>query len=320
VPQISRYARFVSSTLLITSLFTLGCASGTPASSSNPSSAATTSLPAVAPGRAIWFWESTAQQAIIASSTAQDAAIANFKSWNVTQVYGSYSSQIDTAPASIRAWNAKLAANGIASYFLISTTNFFFPENWSSAQSWIQTYFLSFNAASKTGEGFVGLAFDVEPQSFTGSTTYPSWGTATPAQRRVYMTDMLDMLESSRALLTSNAYTSAPIETYLTYNASSLTSTIGWANADDRNAWYTALAQTVDRVSVEEYGISSTATILSQYQTNDALLNGKSRISLSSATGAEWTTESQFWSAVTTTEAQTSKFTDIEDYDTTTGP
>ena len=127
MPQISRYARFVSSTLLITSLFTLGCASGTPASSSNPSSAATTSLPAVAPGRAIWFWESTAQQAIIASSTAQDAAIANFKSWNVTQVYGSYSSQIDTAPASIRAWNAKLAANGIASYFLISTTNFFFP-------------------------------------------------------------------------------------------------------------------------------------------------------------------------------------------------
>jgi len=319
VPQISRYARCASSTFLIASLLTLGCASSTPTNSST-GSAATTSLPAVAPGRAIWFWESTAQQAIIASSTAQDAAIANLKSWNVTQVYGSYSSQIDTAPASIRAWNAKLAANGIASYFLISTTSFFFPENWSSAQSWIQTYFLSFNAASKAGEGFVGLAFDVEPQSFTGSTTYPSWGTATPAQRRVYMTDMLDMLESSRALLNSNAYTIAPIETYLTYNASSLTSTIGWASADDRNAWYTALAQTVDRVSVEEYGISSTATILSQYQTNDALLNGKSRISLSSATGSEWTTESQFWSAVTTTESQTSKFTDIEDYDTTTGP
>ena len=49
---------------------------------------------------------------------------------------------------------------------------------------------------------------------------------------------------------------------------------------------------------------------------NDALLSGKSRIALNSG-DAVWTSPVQFFQAAATMESQTSRFVDIEDYDTT---
>jgi hypothetical protein len=291
-----------------------GCAS-TPASS--PSSTTTQAVVAVAPGRGMWFWESAAQQAIVSTPSAQDQTIASLKAWNVTSLYGSYGSQIISSPALVRAWNAKLAENGIASYSLASEGDFFLPEKWSLTQAWLQANFLDFNQASSAGQGFVGIAFDVEPASFPGNATELSWNVASPATRRIYLTDFNNMLQSARSLLNANGASSALIQTYLVTWWSTLNASIAWADMTDRNQWYAQLAQICDRITVEEYETNSVATISSQFQASNTLLNGKARVALNSA-DTVWASPTLFWQGVTGSEAQTSGFVDIEDYDTTT--
>ena len=291
-----------------------GCSTTpSPSTATTPGSA----VVAVSPGRGMWFWESAAQMAIVSTPSAQAQAIANLKAWNVTSLYGSYQSQISSNPAAVRAWNANLAANGIASYSLISEGDYFLPEQWPATQAWIEANFLGFNAASAPGQGFVGLAFDVEPASFTGNTTRTSWNAATPALRRTYLTYFNNMLQSARTLLNDNGAASAPIQTYLVTWFSNLAGSILWANAADQSQWFAQLAQICDRVTVEQYETNSTSSILSGFQTNNALLNGKSRVALNSA-DTQWTSVAQFWQGVATTESQTSTFVDIEDYQTTT--
>jgi len=294
-------------------LIACGCSTNptatTVASPTNP-------IAAVNPGRGMWFWESPAQMAIVATPSTQDQAIANLKSWNVTSLYGSYGSQIISNPAAVRAWNAKLAANGIQSYSLASQGDFFLPEQWSVTQAWIQANFLEFNQASQPGQGFVGLAFDVEPASFAGNSTRASWNSATPAVRRTYLAYFNNMLQSARTLLNDNSATSAPMQTYLVNWFSNTNGTILWASSVDQSQWFAQLAQICNRITVEEYANSTTATVVSEYQLNDALLSGKSRIALNSG-DAVWTSPVQFFQAAATMESQTSRFVDIEDYDTT---
>jgi hypothetical protein len=265
----------------------------------------------------MWFWESAAQQAIVSTPSAQDQTIASLKAWNVTSLYGSYGAQISSSPTLVRAWNAKLAANGIASYSLASEGDFFLPEKWSLTQAWIQANFLDFNQASGAGQGFIGIAFDVEPASFIGNSTELAWNTASPATRRLYLTDFTNMLQSARSLLNANNASSALIQTYLVTWWSTLNASIAWADATDRNQWYAQLAQICDRVTVEEYQTSNVSTIYSQFATSSALLNGKARVALNSADTA-WASPTLFWQGVAATEGQTSGFVDIEDYDTTT--
>jgi hypothetical protein len=125
------------------------------------------------------------------------------------------------------------------------------------------------------------------------------------------------MLQSARTLLSDNGAGNALIQTYLVTWWSNLTGSILWANQADQTQWYAQLAQTCDRISVEQYDTNSTTSIISGFQTNNALLNGKSRVGLNSA-DTQWTSVAQFWQGVTTTESSTSTFVDIEDYDTTT--
>ncbi|MDE1163115.1 MAG: hypothetical protein PW792_14415 [Acidobacteriaceae bacterium] len=306
-----RISKLLSFATIATLLLT-GCVGGNGASNTS-----TTTVPAIAPGRAVWFWESQAQMAIVASSTAQDTAIANFKTWNVTSVYGSYSSQMESDPASVRAWNAKLAANGIRSYFLVSSASFFLPDQWTTAQAWLEKYVVNFNTASTATQKFTGVAFDVEPQSFTGNTTWPSWSAATPAQRRVYATYLVNMLASSRALLANNGAAALPIESYLSHSYISLTSTILWVDADDRNAWFAQLAQVCDSISVDQYGTNSVSSIVTGIEANDALLSGKARVALSTDSTDWGGSVSAFFAGAAAVEAQSGKYVDIEDYDTT---
>lgn len=301
---------FLTATLLAATLLT-GCASN-PTSTSTTTTTTSTTIPAVAPGRGIWFWGSAAQQAIVAGTSSQDTAISNFKSWGVTSVYGSYTIQTTAQITNLRAWNAKLAANGIASYLLLSTGNAFLPEQWTATQTVLQNNFLNFNSSAQPAERFIGIAWDVEPHAYVGDSTHVSWASATPAQRRVYMADFLNMFLSARALVG----TSVPMQTYIVNWFQNLNSSIGWTDSTDRNTWFTTLAQTVDRITVDEYSNASPTSIATSFATTQALLNGKGRPALES-NDKVWTSLSAFFSAATATEAQTSTFIDIEDYDTT---
>ena len=306
--------------LNVCTLCVTGCV-GANGAGSTAIPASTTSSAAV-PGRGMWFWAGSSSDqfsstAIVGNLALETQTIANLQSWNVTTLYGSYNSLIQSNPAAVQAWNQMLASAHIQSYVLFSNTNNFLPEDWDAEQSEILTNFVDFNASAAQGAGFVGIAFDVEPDSFAGTTTRLSWNASTTATRRTYLTYFLNMLQSSRALLNENGQSAAPMETALATWYATLNSSIGWANSADVDQWFGQLAQTCTRVSLMAYEVSTPSLIISDAQVEGSLLGSTPRISLRSTLGVEWTTLPQFWQALQAVETQTSGYVDIEDYETT---
>jgi len=270
----------------------------------------------------MWFWAGSASDqfsstAIVGNPALEAQTIANLQSWNVTTLYGSYNALIQSNPAAVQAWNQMLTAAHIQSYVLFSNTNNFLPEDWNAEESEVLTNFVNFNATAAQGAAFVGVAFDVEPDSFAGTTTRLSWDAASNATRRTYLTYFLNMLQSSRALLNANGQGAAPMETALATWYATLNDTIGWTNSADVDQWFALLAQTCSRVSLMAYEVSSPSLIISDAQVEGSLLGSTPRIALRSTLGVEWTTLPQFWQALEAVEAQTSGYVDIEDYETT---
>src|SRR5262249_21365077 len=75
--------------------------------------------------RGVWCWGAPAPYGlnyIIGTNALQNAAVAQFKSWGISHVYGFYGTQLQTAlgKAALAAWNTLLNNNGIESQMVIS--------------------------------------------------------------------------------------------------------------------------------------------------------------------------------------------------------
>ena len=276
------------------------------------------SLHAATPGngRGIWFWQSPespfGSTAVVGNSNREDIAIANLKKWGVTAVYGSY--QPKEGVAAIRAWNRKLAANGITSYRLFADIDDLFPECWPATIDKLRNQFIEFNKNAEPQERFQGIAFDIEPHIFRGSQRHTSWKSASGSDRRAYIEDLLLVLENTRTLLDQNAEQNVRIQTSLTTWYYRLDGSIQWRDHADRDQWFARLAHSCDRVSIMDFETASTSTILRRRQDEGTYLAGKSRIALRANLGQEWLTISQFWSAINAVEAITGDSVDIQSY------
>jgi hypothetical protein len=266
--------------------------------------------------RSIWLWQSPdsafGSQSIVGNPAREDAAIARLKAWGVTTVYGSYSST--ESPQTLRAWNRKLNQNGIASYLLLAETEDLFPESWPSASNHITSSFLQFNRDSQPSERFTGLAFDIEPHIFPGSTRHPGWKVSDVITRRQYMTDLLQFFQNTRTLLDHNGETSAPIEATLPVWYAKLSGSIQWNNAVDRDQWFAQLTKVCQRLSIMAFEITSPTAILQRSHDEVALLHGRARIALRTNLGHEWNSVNDFWGATHTIEETTHQSIDIQDF------
>jgi hypothetical protein len=300
--------------------FTLaGCGSSTPSASGGGTGSGGTT--AYAAGRSIWLWDNAAvanhsASTIVNTPSLQAGVISFLKTWKITTVYGSYSTALSTNPAGVRAWNQLLAANGIHSYYLVSQTTYFLPEGWAAAQNELQTNVLNFNAASTAAQSFTGVALDVEPDAFAGSSSRTSWSAATAATRRTYVTYFLNFLQSTRALLNSNGGSNLSLETSLTYWYVQMDGTIGWSSQSDVSQWMSSMGQTVNLVSIMDYSSNTQSLIQSRYTQNSTLLPAGATTIALRYPGTEWSSLSQFWTALQTAESTNTIYCDIEDYDT----
>ncbi len=279
---------------------------------------AQSATPTAGHDRGIWFWQARSSPygstAIVGNAQLEDQTIANFKKLGVTTVYGSYVFTPETDLAVLRQWNRKLTTNGITSYLLLSDVEAIFPARWTSASKVTQTEFVEFNKEAKPEERFAGLAFDIEPHILTTATEHPSWKDATNEQRRQYVGDLLLFLQKTRAQLDANGEKSALIQTSLTNWYSKLGERIEWKNSEDRDAWFTQLAEVCTRVSIMDFEIPSTTVILQRNAEESRLLHGKARIALRANLGKEWKSSEDFWSAVQAVETQTNQSIDIQAY------
>jgi hypothetical protein len=265
------------------------------------------------PERAIWFWQSPKSPFgsihVVGDSTSEDAAIARLKAWGVTTVYGSYQGDALANPGSLRAWNAKLSKAGIKSYLLLSETDYLFDTARPALDAHLKGY-LAFNTAAAPAERFAGLSFDVEPHILAPSSHSPGWKAAEPLARRAYLDDLLHLYQHVRTLIPA----STPLEATLPAWYSHLNGSIGWANALDRDQYFTALASTCDRLSIMAFELDSSAKVLASSEEEVGVLHGKARIALRANLGHEWQTVAQFWQAAHEVEQATHHGIEIQDF------
>ncbi|MEM1083551.1 MAG: hypothetical protein AAGI48_05475 [Verrucomicrobiota bacterium] len=213
------------------------------------------------PERGTWFWGNTTvpsgpsphgASVVVGDSTKEDAEIVFMTTWGITRVYGSYGSGpgISSERAKYREWNAKLDAAGIESQLLISefdpgdpSTELTNPVNLLNK---VQARLIDFNDEATLAEDkFDALHLDVEPQ------TLDDWSTGTPADRRGFLDDLLQVYIDIRALLDGAGYASLPIYADIPWNWGKFPSTTaGWVDEPDRNAWYASVNAVLDGVSI----------------------------------------------------------------------
>jgi hypothetical protein len=268
--------------------------------------------------RGVWFWQSPdspyGSSSVVGNATLEDQTITRMKSWGITTVYGAYSSHGNIPPAALRAWNRKLAKCGIASYLLLSETDYFFPEKWSDASDVVLKNVVEFNRQSSPDERFIGVAFDIEPHILRGSPYGPSWKDTDPKRRREYLADFLTFFQKTRALLDQHGASDVRIEASLTTWYSRLGGKIEWGSTADRDQWFAQLARVCNRVSIMDFETPSTAVILDRVHDEVDLLHGHARIALRANLGKEWKSTADFWGALHTIETDTHQSVDIQDY------
>ncbi|MBK1828474.1 hypothetical protein [Haloferula rosea] len=229
-----------------------------------------TLLTRATPERGTWFWGNTTvptgssphgSSVVVGDSAKEDAEIAFMTAWGVTRVYGSYGTGpgINAERAKYREWNAKLHAAGIESQLLLSEFDPGDPSteltNPVSLLNKIQARLIDFNdVATLPEEKFDALHLDVEPQTLNA---WKDSGGGTPAIRRAFLDDLLQLYLDVRALLDGAGYASLPIYADIPWNWGKFPSTTaGWVDEPDRNAWYASVNAVLDGVSLMTFTTS----------------------------------------------------------------
>ena len=262
--------------------------------------------------RGAWFWYQSSDPNgaanVVGNSTKENEAIDFLKQWHVTRVYGSYSNLPTSSTSTMAAWNKKLAQAGIESFVVLSDANLVFPAEQSNLQNLVTTRLVNFNnGRSDPLEKFDGIEMDLEPH------TLPEWDTGTNADRRALLLNLRDAFAAVRQKLVTSGYGSSLLSAALpTWFDSS--STIGWTSSADRDQWFTDINTSLDTISLMAYETSDVNAVLSTTSYERTAFGASALIALRSKLGTEWTTYSDFASAMLNVESQNGAGIDIESY------
>ncbi len=213
------------------------------------------------PHRGVWFWNSTKVDGVVSEHSStdvvgpttgsdEDAAIAFMTLQGIKEVYGSYSHRPKTIPTDIWPWNEKLDAAGIESQLLISGFEADDPDPLTDADhdelvGKVTDRLITFNdAAPSAAAKFDALHLDLEPQ------TLDAWSTGTAADKRAFLDDLLDAYVDIRAALDIGGYAALPMYADIPFTWDKIPGSIGWADATDRDGWYTAIGAVLDGITV----------------------------------------------------------------------
>ncbi|MDE1163116.1 MAG: hypothetical protein PW792_14420 [Acidobacteriaceae bacterium] len=263
--------------------------------------------------RGAWFWQSPASPYgslhVLGKEELQEQTIARLKAWGVTTLYGSYRGDAVESRAELRAWNAKLARAGIASYLLLSETELFFPDRQAAADEKLRNGFVEFNATAKPEERFQGLAFDIEPHILATTSSHAGWKDATSIQRRDYLRNLLTFYQHVRTNIEPNTQLEATLPVWFSH----LGGSVGWNNSAERDSWFRSMSSTCNRVSLMAFEQNSADKVLARSQEERDLLGPAARVALRANLGKEWGTLDDFWQAAHSMEATTRTGIDIQD-------
>lgn len=279
------------------------------------------SAPAATPApvekpRGLWFWSKPSSPDgnanILGRPDREAEALATFQRWHIRRLYGSYGPLLVDSPATLAAWNQKLAAAGIRSEALFSDGKFLAPAHRAAFLAATADRVLAFNAACATPAArFAGLALDLEPHA------QPAWKTASPAEKRAHLEDYLVACTALRAHLDAHGGRDLALSAALAYWLDRLPpeGAIAWASPADRDDWFTRLARSVASISLMAYERPRPAAILDAAAWEQKHFPGRVIIALRARLGVEWKSLADLTAVLPGVEADHSPGIDLENYE-----
>ncbi|KAF7785616.1 hypothetical protein PRUB_a4327 [Pseudoalteromonas rubra] len=216
-----------------------------------------TSACAQATERATWLWKKGGDplgaSAMITSQSTQQTLIDLLQQQHITTVYGSYGQYTQTQSQAVAQWNQALAANGVQSHYLMAQNTWVFAQNHSKMLNKLQTRLIDYQRNAAPDAEFTALHLDIEPHALT------EWKQGTPQSRQALLWQLIDTFKAIRALLDDQGMAQlklyADIPTW--YDSSAK---IGWA--DQGTAFFAALEEVLDGISIMAYERDNSASIL----------------------------------------------------------
>lgn len=266
--------------------------------------------------RAVWFWASPGSVygsiSIVGTPVRETQTLNFFNNRHIKKVYGSYQNRPVSEPAVIATWNAKLQAEGIESQFLMSENTWIYPSNHAGFLTKITERVINFNAGQPADSQFDGLHLDIEPQAL------PEWDSATPTEKRDMLNLLRDTYEVVRTHFTTSGLPAFPVYADLPVWFDS-SSSIGWTDSAERDAWFDAIASNLTGVSLMPFDRDTFSLIDSGVSWERAnITNASVRIGLETDIGSSgtWPTSLDFNNMMETLESSygIDEATDIQAY------
>ncbi|QTL36377.1 hypothetical protein [Pseudoalteromonas viridis] len=258
----------------------------------------TTSVCAQAIERATWLWKKGGDPlgatAMITTQSTQQTLIDLLQQQAISDVYGSYGQYTQTHTQAVAQWNQTLAAQGIQSHYLMAQNTWVFPSNHDKMLSKLQTRFIDYQHNAAPDAEFAALHLDIEPHALS------EWKQGTAQSRQALLWQLIATFQAIRTLLDEQNMTRvklyADIPTW--YDSSDK---IDWP--DQGAAFFTALSEVLDGISIMAYERDNSASILNATAMERALASPTFSVRLAVDVSTTWQNPAHLNRVITELEA-----------------
>ena len=246
--------------------------------------------------RGVWCWGTPGPYGlnyIVGTNAAQNAAVAQFKLWGISHVYGFYGTQLQTVAgqAALAAWNTLLNNNGIESQLLISDYTL------GSGDNNIILEMINFNKTQPLAARFRAVHLDIEPWGL------PSWPTD---DKYSDLVNLAGEYQQARNELNTNGQSNVLIYADLADWLDSL-SAINWPSASARDQWFSGILTNLAGITLMDYEQKTYSGLVNAAAWELVSHPGVVRIGIDAGAGLTWSNLSDF---VTVARKLESNFTD----------
>jgi hypothetical protein len=245
--------------------------------------------------RGVWCWPTPGPYGlnyIIGTNSLQNAAVAQFKLWGISHVYGFYGDQLKTVPgqAALAAWNTLLNNNGIESQLLISDYALYSGDNN------IILEMIAFNKNQPLAAQFKAVHLDLEPWGL------PSWPTDNKYNDLV---NLAGEYQQVRTELNTNGQSNVLIYADLADWLD--TTAINWPSTSVRDQWFSGILTNLAGFTLMDYEQNTYSGLVNAAVWELLSHPGVVRIGIDAGAGQTWSNLTDF---VTVADQLESNFTD----------
>ena len=255
--------------------------------------------------RGVWCWKTPSSpyglDSIIGTNALENAAVAQFKLWGVSHVYGSYGDQLKTSQgqAALANWNALLNNNGIESQLLISDFSF------GSGDNNLLLQMINFNKSQPAAAQCKGVHLDIEPWGLSG------WNHGSNYEMLVTLANTYLQV---RTELDTNGQSNVLIYADLADWLDSST-TINWPSSSVRDQWFSDILTNLAGITLMDYQQPTYSRLVNMASWELANHPGVVRIGIDAGAGETWSNLTDFVTVARQLEANYTDSVGVDIYD-----